>query len=94
MASLPIPEVVELDFEDVISNLERLRAIGEDPNIIRSDDLNAALAALPVISQFVRNLQEFDGDTEELPKIEGVIKKVNIFNEIVLKSFINTELAG
>lgn len=83
MSELPTPDVVELDLEDIYLNLERLRSIGENPKVKRTDELNAALSALPIMHKFVVVLKNFEGETSSLPEFESAINKVNVFNEII-----------
>ena|SRR4051812_2461909 len=79
---LPVPEVRELDFEEVTATIEELIKIGKDESIERSDEMNACLAAVPVMHQFVNILKGWGGDVDELPNIESVMHKVELFNNI------------
>lgn len=91
---LPLPDVVELDLEDVWENLEKLRTIGENSTVVRSDELNAALAALPIMHQFVGVLKNWAGDSEELPGFESVMNKVSVFNDIITTSIFDEINSG
>jgi hypothetical protein len=77
---LPVPDVKEVDLAETLETLKRLEEAGKDETIPRSDELNAALAALPIMKQFVTKLSNWGGDIADLADIDNVLTKVERFS--------------